>query len=393
MSLVYEKVAQAVSILQSCHIDIWLTFVRETSAGGDPILPLIFGNDLTWQSALLISSKGETTAIVGHFEAETARQVGAYKNVIPYHEGIKSVLLATLDSLNPQSIAINFSLNDVHSDGLGYGLYQVLNNYLRGTPYQQRLTSAEHIIAALRGCKIKDEIQRIRNAVKTTELILGETFSHTQPGFTETQIAEFIRQQMEIHQVMAAWDPNLCPIVNAGPDSIPGHVAPTDRWIQPGQILHIDFGVKKDGYCSDIQRVVYLLDSNEKKPPNVVLQAFDTVVNAIQTTVAKIKPGMRGKDVDAIARNIILDAGYPEYMHATGHHLGRSAHDGAGVLGPEWERYGDTPNYEVEVGHVYTIEPGVMVPDYGYIGIEEDIVIKEDGAEFLSSPQTTLIFK
>lgn len=104
-----------------------------------------------------------------------------------------------------------------------------------------------------------------------------------------------------------------------------------------------------------------------------------------------MKPGVLGVEIDAIARKVITDAGYPEYKYATGHHLGRLCHDGGGILGPRWERYGDTPNRPLEAGHVYTVEPGLMVPGYGYVGLEEDVLVTEDGTIFLSTPQTDLI--
>ena len=120
-------------------------------------------------------------------------------------------------------------------------------------------------------------------------------------------------------------------------------------------------------------------------------RGFDTIVQAVQDAVAAMKPGALGKEIDAIARQVVTQAGYPEYKYATGHHLGRLAHDGAGVLGPSWERYGDTPNYPLEAGHIYTVEPGLEVPGFGYIGLEEDVLVTESGAQYLGLPQTELI--
>ena len=142
-SLIQEKVTQAQAILNELGIDTWLLFARETSAVMDPMLPVIYGSDLTWQSALFINRSGKHVAIVGNFEAEAAHAVGAYGEVIPYHQSIREPLLQKLSEINPQKIAIDYSVNDSHADGLTYGMYQLLLSYLNGSPYINRLGSAE----------------------------------------------------------------------------------------------------------------------------------------------------------------------------------------------------------------------------------------------------------
>ncbi|HNB53907.1 MAG TPA: Xaa-Pro peptidase family protein [Anaerolineales bacterium] len=390
MSLIQEKVQQAISILQEQNIDLWLTFVRETSAGGDPVLPLIYGHDLTWQSALIISKTGEKIAIVGRFEMEAAQRVGAY-DVIGYDEAVSKPLLETLRRLDPQTIAINYSPNDVLADGLTLGMYQLLNQYLTGTSYSERLTSAENIISALRTRKTPAEVARIQTAINTAEKLYFETFEFLETGMSEKQVGDYIHRRVAELGLTTAWEYDACPAVNAGPDSPVGHAGPTEITIQPGQLLHFDFGVQENAYCSDIQRMVYVLAPGETAPPEPVQRGFDTVVRAIQEAVKAMKPGVLGVEIDAIARKVVTDAGYTEYKYATGHHLGRLCHDGGGILGPRWERYGDTPNRPLEVGHVYTVEPGLMVPGYGYVGLEEDVLVTEEGTVFLSTPQTELI--
>lgn len=391
--LVQEKVNQAVQILQEKNIDCWLTFVRETSAGGDPVLPLIYGHDLTWHSALILTRTGERYAIVGTFEAEAARRTGAYTTVIPYNEAISRSLLHTLERIEPSKIAINISEDDVLADGLTVGMHRTLVRFFDGTPWEQRLVSAEEVIRAVRGRKTPGEVRRLRAAIQTTQEIFERTFDFVEPGMSETQISDFMHTQIEKLGLQPAWEWIDCPGVNAGPDSPVGHVGPSDIQLQRGQILHIDFGVKKDRYCADIQRVAYYLAPGEKRPPEPVQRGFDTVVRAVEAALAAMKPGATGREVDQVAREIVTGAGYPEFKHATGHHLGQLTHDGAGVLGPAWERYGKTPFYPLEVGHVYTIEPGLAVPGYGYIGLEEDVLVTEKGAVFLSDPQTELIVR
>lgn len=392
-TLVEEKVEQAIRILQEQEIDCWLTFVRETSEGGDPVLPLIYGHDLTWQSALLLTRTGERIALVGYYDSGTAERNAAYDTVIGYHESIQPYLLSALQRLQPNKIAINYSVNDVMADGLSVGMYSLLQGYLEGTGFVERLVSAESVIGSLRGRKTPVEVERIRTAIKTTEQIYEKTFNFVQPGMTEREVSHFMHAQLDELKLGVAWDYDYCPTVNAGPDTIVGHTLPSNLKVKRGQILHLDFGVKQNEYCSDIQRVMYFLARGETQAPKAVQHGFDTIVQAIQDTVTAMKPGMLGHEVDAIARQVVTNAGYPAYKYATGHHLGRSAHDGAGVLGPLWARYGDTPNYPLEPGHVYTVEPGLMVPGYGYVGLEEDVLVTETGAEFLSEPQMKLVLR
>lgn len=390
-SLVQEKVDQAIGILVEKNVDLWLTFVRETTAFADPVLPLIYGHDLTWQSALLLTAKNERIAIVGHYEADTAQKTGAYARVIDYHESIRPVLLTVLERLDPRSIAINYSVDDSSADGLSLGMHKILMGYLEGTPFETRLISAEQVIGALRGRKTPEEIARIRAAAALTAEIYQHTFDYLQPGQSEREVADFMHAQLDELGLAPAWELNHCPTVNAGPDSPVGHASPGDIRLQRGQIVHFDFGVKLDDYCSDIQRVVYLLREGERAAPPIVQRGFDTIVRAIRQAVSAMKPGVSGLTIDHIARGVVTSAGYPEYMYATGHHVGRSVHDGAGILGPLWERYGDAPHRLLEAGHVYTVEPGLAVPGYGYVGIEEDVLVTSRGAEFLSKPQEEII--
>lgn len=389
-NLIQEKVEQAVGILNEKGIDLWLTFVRESSVAGDSMLPMIFGADLTWKSALIITKRGERIAIVGHYDAETAKKTGAYSEVLDYDKAARELIQSTITRLDPQQIAINTSKEDPHADGLSHGMYELLKDYL-GEPYASRLISAEPVIGALRGRKTPEEIRRIKAAVRSTEELYQEAIDYLRPGRTEIEINAFLVERTKQRGLVTAWEEESCPMVNAGPESIPGHAAPTELKVKPGQLIHFDFGVRQEGYCSDMQRVVYVLKAGETEAPEPVRRGFETIWASICAALKLMKPGALGVDIDAAARKVVTDAGYPDYMHGTGHHLGSAVHDGGGLIGPMWEKYGNTPLVPLEAGNVFTLEPGLDVPGYGYISTEEDVLVTESGAEFLGKPQTELI--
>jgi Xaa-Pro aminopeptidase len=392
MTLIQEKVKQAIEILKEGQIDLWLTFVRETSGVRDPMLDFLIGpNDLTWPSALILTRQGEKVAIVGNLEKDAVSRQEVFDTIVGYDTGVRAPLRDTIARLDPERIAVNTSRNNVHADGLTHAMYEILRDYLKDTPYADRLVSAEPIVNALRGRKTQEELRRIRKAVEITDEIYRKTFEFIEVGMTELEIGEYMHQLARDYAVGLAWPAENCPAVNSGPDSPIGHSSPTEIKVERGHIVHFDFGVKYEDYCSDIQRLVYVLREGETEAPPEVQRGFITIRTAIEKSRQAMKPGVTGNAIDVIAREILTDAGYPEYPHALGHQLGRVAHDGGALLGPLWEKYGDDPNKELEAGQVFTIEPGLAVPNYGYVALEEDVVMTENAAEYIGEPQRELV--
>jgi Xaa-Pro aminopeptidase len=392
MSIIHEKVNQAIEILKELKIDMWLTFVRETSGVRDPALDFLIGpNDLTWPSALILTRKREKIAIIGNLEKDALQRLNVFDEILGYDTAVSDLLRETITRLNPDQIAVNTSRNNVHADGLTHAMYEILRDYLKGTPYADKLISAEPVINALRGRKTPDELARIRKAVEITDEIYKRTFEFIKVGMTEIEIGEYMHKLAHEYGVTYAWPAESCPAVNSGPNSTVGHSGPTEIKVEHGHIIHFDFGVKYEDYCSDIQRIAYVLREGEMEAPPEVERGFITIRTAVEKSREAMKAGVTGNSIDRIAREIVTDAGYPEYPHALGHQLGRVAHDGGSLLGPLWEKYGDDPNLKLEVGQVFTIEPSLAVRGYGHIGLEEDVVMTEKGAEYLGEPQREIV--
>ena len=389
-TLVREKLEQAPAILEEHGVDLWLTLVRETLLTRDPCLDLIAGTYCAWQSAFLVSRSGERIAIVGRYAAPSVEQLGAYSAVVAYDESLRPGLREAIERIAPETIALNYSPSDPAADGLTHGLWLVLNETLAGTPYADRLVSSKPIVGSLRGRKSQFEIARIRAAIGETEEIFALVGDRVGPGMKETELAALFHEEVSRRGLGYAWEADHCPAVDAGPEKEVGHSGPSEFETRRGELLHTDFGVEKDAYCSDLQRVWYLLEDGESEPPEDVLAVWSAVWAAMDAGAEVLGPGVAGHEVDAAARATLISKGCPEPKYALGHQLGRSAHDGGTLLGPLWDRYGDAPLGLVEEGHVYTLEYGAPVPGRGYIGLEEDVLVTADGLEWLSTPQREL---
>ncbi len=388
--LIKEKVNQAKQILKELDIDCWITFVRESQLNGDPTLVFLAAGDVTWHSAFIVCKDGTTHAIVGLYDQKTVEDTGAYVDVVGYVEGFGEPFKEYMRSIDPGTIALNYSVGSEVCDGLTHGMYLTMREMLGEIGMADRIVSAERVVSALRERKAPTELERMRSAIRVTEEIFESVASFIVPGKTEREIADFMSGEVSRRGLVPAWDPGHCPAVFTGPDTAGAHYAPTDRKVERGHVLNMDFGVKVEGYCSDLQRTFYALEEGETSAPPEVVKGFDTIRDAIEQSRLAMAPGVMGKDVDAVARRVLADAGYEEFPHALGHQVGRYSHDGTALLGPEWEKYADKPFQKLEPDMVFTIEPRLTVEGRGVVTVEVMVVVTESGAEYMSQPQREL---
>jgi Xaa-Pro aminopeptidase len=388
--ILQEKIKQAAQLLNDKNIDMWITFIRESSNIHDPVQDMILGINVTWKSAFIITRDGDAAAIIGSLDHDNIKQTGLYKNIIVYKDNFGDSLVEYLEKKDPEKIAVNYSQNSNLADGLTHGMYLLLMNYLMDTKYRFRLVSSEDLVSALKGRKSPAELENMKNAVKVTLEIIDETTKFIKPGITEIDISDFMKAQVIKRGFELAWDENHCPSVFTGPIIKGPHLGPEDRIVEKGHLVNVDFGIKYNGYCSDLQRTWYVLKDGEDKAPAEVQKGFDVIRDSVHMVKDKIKPGVQGCEMDDIARNHIIKNGYAEYKHGLGHQVGKNVHDGGAGLFPRWEHYGNLPYLKLEESQVFTIEPRLTVEGHGVATIEEEIFVTKNGCEFISEPQKEL---
>jgi Xaa-Pro dipeptidase len=230
--------------------------------------------------------------------------------------------------------------------------------------------SAEEVITKLRVAKDEAEVKCMRRAVRAAEAALEATRPHLKPGMTEREAAS----ELTVQLLRAGSDSELPfpPIVASGPNSALPHAVPTDRPMQAGDLLVIDWGATVDGYISDLTRTLSIgpVDPELVKVHEIVLRA-----NAAGR--AAVRPGVSAAAVDRAARQVIEAAGYGEYFtHRTGHGIGMEGHEPPYI-------HGDNPE-TLAVGMTFTVEPGIYLPGRGGVRIEDNVIVTPDGHECLS---------
>lgn len=229
---------------------------------------------------------------------------------------------------------------------------------------------ATDVLAELRLRKDKAEVDAMRRAVKIAQDALEAVIPQIKVGMTEREVASELVMQLLKHGSESEMP--FAPIVSAGPNSANPHASPTDRKLQTGDLLVVDWGAAYDGYISDLTRTFAVgeVDEEYKMIHRIVQDA-----NAAGRAAAK--PGVPCADVDKAARDVIEKAGYGKFFtHRTGHGIGMEGHEAPYMRGDNMQ--------VLEPGMAFTVEPGIYLLGRNGVRIEDNIVISESGAESLS---------
>lgn len=250
-------------------------------------------------------------------------------------------------------------------------------SYIQGAAPSAVIQSADPLLSALRIHKDAVEVSLMRQAVHIAEDAFQKTLAAIQPGMTERVLASELTVQM----LRLSSDPELPfpPIVAAGPNSADPHAVPSDRLIQAGDLIVIDWGASYKGYFSDLTRTIAIGTLDEE-----LYTVYAAVLQANLSAQMAARPRILAGDVDRAGRAIIESAGYgSHFTHRIGHGLGMEAHEEPYIFAEN--------SHPLETGNVFTIEPGIYLPGKGGVRIEDDMLITETGAESLSTLVRELI--
>ena len=257
-------------------------------------------------------------------------------------------------------------------------------NQVRYSTYQnlkERLVAKELVplgseLADLRRIKTAEEIALHRQAEHIGDIAFEEILKELKPGVTELEVAAKLEYIMKMN---GADKLSFESIVASGVNSSKPHAEPGHKKIESGDFVTMDFGCVYNGYCSDMTRTVVVGKASNKQK-----EIYNTVLAAQLAVLDMLKPGLKGKEYDKVARDVIYGAGYEGYFgHGLGHSVGLEIHENP--------RFSMTEEDIVEAGMIMTVEPGIYIPDFGGVRIEDMVVLTETGYENLTKSRKELI--
>ena len=287
------------------------------------------------------------------------------------HNKVQNAEIAQTDAAHPYVDLINAAMEKTHVQKLGFeDAYMTVADYRH---YSEKLhcelVPATELLISLRQSKDAEEVERMIAAQRIAEGALDQILKEIKPGVTEKEIAARLQYLM-----LAGGAENMSfdPIVASGPNGSMPHAVPTDRKIQEGAFVTMDFGCIYHGYCSDMTRTFYFKTVSEEHR-----KVYETTRAANEAAISKIRPGVPLRNLDAAARNLITEAGWgPNFNHRLGHFIGLSEHEFGDVSSAN--------NWEAKPGMIFSIEPGIYLTGDTGVRVEDLVLVTEDGVEVLN---------
>ena len=330
-------------------------------------------NDDVEGAGLLLVSLGQLLLLTNTLYQEVAsREASGWEVVVPqpprsYAPSVAEIARqAGWKKLGFESSAITYE---------GYAkFHEALAGATELVPYEQSY------IATLREVKQPEEIALLRRAAEITDATFAHLCQWIQPGMTEKEIQwEITRKMVEL----GADGPAFESIVASGPNGSMPHAHAGQRQVQRGELITIDMGARYKGYCADMTRTICLGEPAEAR----MAALYEVVLQAMKTCEAGLYPGITGKAADALARDALAAHNLAEYyIHGTGHGIGLQIHEGPNLSMRAEES-------TLPLGSVVTVEPGVYIPGWSGLRIEDSGILTANGFEVLTQSPTQLVIQ
>lgn len=313
--------------------------------------------------ALIVFPESDPILVCPSMETNDAKNAGWNYDIIGYSdtENPWDTIQSMVQSRTSRTTKIALEM-----DHMNVARYHALQTSF---PNIKGYVSAEEKINTLRMLKTPDELAKIKEACKWADFAIEVGCNEIAEGKSEMEILAAIEYELKKKGIGRM---SFSTMVLTGVNGASPHGNPGESKIRKGDLVLFDLGVVVDGYCSDITRTVAFGDINEKQK-----DIYDTVLKAQLTAIDASKPGVSCAAVDLAARNTIREAGYGEFFpHRLGHGLGISVH--------EFPSLTEMNSLVLQEGMVYTIEPGIYVPNVAGVRIEDDVYVTKDGVEILT---------
>jgi Xaa-Pro aminopeptidase len=311
--------------------------------------------------ALLITAEGQILATDSRYDTQAGMEALGFE-IFCYNKGLADALPQILKTLHAERLGFE-------SVRLSYSQFQRFEKHFKEQEVSVSLVPTEGLVEELRAIKEPEELAAIRRSLAVSESVFEMIHETLSPGIPENVLAWNLEKGVREKGAESVAFP---PIVASGPNAALPHAVPTDRTVARGEPILFDWGSRLDGYCSDISRTIVL-----GEPDQHFKTIYQVVRDAQSMAMEAIKPGVSTQDIDRIARDHIAAKGFGNrFGHALGHGVGLATHEG-----PHLSPIKPTL---LEVGMVTTVEPGIYIPEWGGVRLENMVVIEAQGAVVLN---------